>query len=158
VELIAPNETFWGVDLQLNKTIVELESLEKALNGEGIDRRLVREYRDAMDSIISIHGYVAAPANFRSAQLGRRGAVCLSSHKPDSTGRTVCLNVVADLHAGYIRQDSAAVEELAGTVEQLQQTPQAAQQVCLEPHRHRASSVTGSVSLVRPMSCSVRTG
>jgi hypothetical protein len=53
-ELIAPNETFWGVDLQLNKTIVELESLEKALKGEGIDRRLVREYRDAMDSIISI--------------------------------------------------------------------------------------------------------
>src|SRR5215470_8415833 len=54
VELIVPNERFWGVDLQLNKTIVELQNLEKALKGEEIDLPLVREYRDAMDSIISI--------------------------------------------------------------------------------------------------------
>jgi hypothetical protein len=63
VELIVPNETFWGVDLQLNKTI---------------------------------------------ANRIRRAS-------------SVCLNLVADLDAGHIRQDSGAIEEVAGTVQQLQQ-------------------------------------
>ena len=54
VELIIPNQTFWGVDLQVNKTIVELQNLEKALKTEEIDLGLVREYRDAMDHICSI--------------------------------------------------------------------------------------------------------
>src|SRR5215468_6223040 len=54
VELIVPSETFWGVDLQVNKTIVELQNLEKALKGEEIDLSLVRDYRDAMDYICNI--------------------------------------------------------------------------------------------------------
>src|SRR5262244_3442127 len=53
VELIVPSESFWGADLQVNKTIVELQTLEKALRGEEIDLRLVKEYRDAMDNMRS---------------------------------------------------------------------------------------------------------
>jgi hypothetical protein len=34
VELIVPSESFWGVDLQVNKAIVELQNLEKALQCE----------------------------------------------------------------------------------------------------------------------------
>jgi len=121
VELIAPNETFWGVDLHVNKTIVELEGLEKALKGEGIDVRLVREYRDAMDSIISITDTLrrlrtSAPRSSDDEEL----FASLAANRT-RRARTVCLNVVADLDAGYIRQDSTAVEELAGTVQQLQQ-------------------------------------
>jgi len=121
VELIAPNETFWGFDLQVNKTIVELESLEKALKGEGIDPRLVREYRDAIDSIIGITDTLRrlrtpSPRNSDYEEL-------LASLAANRIRRasSVCLNVVADLDAGHIRQDSGAVEELAGTVQQLQQ-------------------------------------
>jgi len=51
VELIVPNESFWGVDLQVNKAIVELQSLERALKCEDIDLDLVREYRNAVDHI-----------------------------------------------------------------------------------------------------------
>jgi len=121
VELIAPNETFWGVDLQLNKTIVELESLEKALKGEGIDRRLVREYREAVDCILSItdtlrHLRTSGPRSSDDEEL----FASLATNRIQRAG-AVCLNVIADLEAGHIRQSSAAVEELAGTVEQLQQ-------------------------------------
>ncbi len=121
VELIVPNETFWGVDLQVNKTVVELESLEKALKGEGIDRRLVREYRDAIDSIISITDTLR-----RLRSSGPRGSddeelfASLAANRIRRAS-SACLNVVADLDAGHIRQDSGAVEELAGTVQQLQQ-------------------------------------
>ena len=49
IELIAPNEDFWGVDLQVNKTLVELQNPEKSLRGEQIDLQLVQEYRYAID-------------------------------------------------------------------------------------------------------------
>ena len=54
VELITPNESFWGVDLQVNKTIIELQSLETALKSEDIDVHLMREYRSAVDNIRTI--------------------------------------------------------------------------------------------------------
>src|SRR5215469_11409448 len=54
VELIVSNESFWGVDLQVNKTIVELQNLEKTLKQEDIDLRLMREYRDTVEHIGSI--------------------------------------------------------------------------------------------------------
>ena len=54
VELITPNESFWGVDLQVNKTIIELQSLETALRSEDIDVHLMREYRSAVDNIRTI--------------------------------------------------------------------------------------------------------
>ena len=34
VELITPSESFWGVNLQVKKTSVELQKLEKALRSE----------------------------------------------------------------------------------------------------------------------------
>ncbi|MGH9496173.1 MAG: hypothetical protein ACRD3B_14335 [Candidatus Sulfotelmatobacter sp.] len=51
VELIVPNETFWGVDLQVKKTMVELQNLEKALECEDMDLTSVKEYRDAVEHI-----------------------------------------------------------------------------------------------------------
>src|SRR6202047_1440838 len=54
VELIVPNESFWGVDLQVNKAIVELQNLEKALQCEDIDLHLMREYHYAVDYIRAI--------------------------------------------------------------------------------------------------------
>ena len=51
VELIVPNESFWGVDLQVRKAILELDNLEKALRCEDMDIRLVKEYRDSVDHI-----------------------------------------------------------------------------------------------------------
>src|ERR1700675_1927799 len=58
VELIVPNEGFWGVNLQVKKTGVELQNLEKALQSEGIDLRLLKEYRDAVDYIRTASGAV----------------------------------------------------------------------------------------------------
>src|SRR5579862_3760136 len=51
VELITPSEIFWGVNLQVKKTSVELQKLEQSLRAEGIDLRLLNEYRDTVDYI-----------------------------------------------------------------------------------------------------------
>ena len=58
VELIVPNESFWGVNLQVERTSAELKKLEKAMQHEGIDLRLLKEYRDAVDYIRSAAGMV----------------------------------------------------------------------------------------------------
>src|ERR1700733_3786588 len=53
VELVVPSESFWGVNLQVERTSAELLKLEKAMQSEGIDLRLLHEYREAVDYIRS---------------------------------------------------------------------------------------------------------
>jgi hypothetical protein len=121
VELIVPNQTFWGVDLQVNKTIVELQNLEKALKGEEIDLRLVREYRDAMDYIYSITETLRRLRT--SKPHGSDDRELLSALAADRVRRatSACQGLIADLEAGLVRQDSASVEELEEAIQHLQQ-------------------------------------
>jgi hypothetical protein len=120
VELIVPNESFWGVDLQLNKTIVELQNLEKALKGEDIDLGLVREYRDAMDHICSITETLQRLRTSKPRASDDREVLPALAADRIRRATSVCLDVIADLDAGRIRQDSAHVEELVRAVHQLQ--------------------------------------
>jgi hypothetical protein len=54
VELVVPSEVFWGIDLQVNRTVVELQNLENALTAQDVDQRIVREYRTAVDKICGL--------------------------------------------------------------------------------------------------------
>ncbi len=51
VELIISSESFWGVNLQVKKASVELQKLEDSLRSEGIDLRVLNEFRDAVEYI-----------------------------------------------------------------------------------------------------------
>jgi methyl-accepting chemotaxis protein len=121
VELVVPSESFWGIDLQVNKTIVELQNLEKAFNDDNLDVRIVREYRDAMDYICKITDTLRRLRVSKNQSSDDREL--LSALAADRVRRaiSVCLDVTADLDAGRIGQNSARVEELAETVEDLQQ-------------------------------------
>jgi len=121
VELIVPNESFWGVDLQVNKAIVELQNLEKALKCEDIDLHLVREYRNAVDYIRTTTETVQRlrKRHFRASD----DSELLSVLATDRIRRAVnlCLEVVADLDAGHVRQESNSVHELQQALQHLQQ-------------------------------------
>ena len=121
VELVVPNESFWGVDLQVNKAIAELQNLEKALKCEDIDVRLVREYREAVDYI---RRTTETLQRLRKCQKqGSDDGEMLSVLATDRIRRTInlCLEVVADLDAGRLRPESKSVDELQGAVQHLQQ-------------------------------------
>ena len=121
VELIVPNESFWGVDLQVNKVAVELRNLEKALRCEDIDIHLMREYRDAVDYIRTT---TETLQRLRKSQLqGQDKDELLSVLAADRIRRTndLCLEVIADLDAGRVRPESKSVEELERAMQQLQQ-------------------------------------
>ncbi len=120
VELIVPSESFWGVDLQVNKTVVELQNLEKALKAEDIDLQLIREYRDAIEYV---RGTTETLRRIRTAKpRAPNDGELFSALAVDRVRRatSICLDVIADLDAGRIRQESKVVEELARATQQLQ--------------------------------------
>lgn len=51
VELLKPSETFWGVNFQLRKTSTQLASIEEAIKSGGVDPRILRDFRDAIDYV-----------------------------------------------------------------------------------------------------------
>jgi hypothetical protein len=119
VELIAPNESFWGADLQVEKTSLELQNLEKALQFEDVDLRLLKEYRDAVNAIRKAASTVQ---RLRECQL--RGVDDAELHVALAAERIrramdLCAEVVADLDAGRVTKASPDVTELARTLEYL---------------------------------------
>lgn len=119
IELIVPNASFWGVDLQVKKTIVELQNLEKLLQCEDIDLRLVKEYRDAVEYIRTA---AATLQQLRECQFGGLdGGEMLSALATDRIRRTInlCVEVAADLDAGRLKTKSKGVDELYRAIEDL---------------------------------------
>jgi hypothetical protein len=122
VELIVPNENFWGADLQVKKTIIELQNLDNALKQEQLDMRLVREYRDAMDHVC---GIAETLPRLRSAKP--RGTdddhglfSALAEHRV-RRAKSICVELIADVEAGRIQQGSSNLEELTAVIQRLQQ-------------------------------------
>jgi hypothetical protein len=121
VELIVPNESFWGVDLQVNKTAFELQNLETALRCEDIDVHLMREYRNAVDYIRTI---TETLQQLRKCQFrGLDNSELLSVLATDRVRRAsdLCLEVIADIGAGRIRQESKTLDELKRAMQHLQE-------------------------------------
>lgn len=119
VELISPSESFWGVDLQVKKTIVELETLEKALQGEDMDLRLVKEYRDAVDCIRNAAGTLQ---QLRENQFRKiDDSELLSILAATRIRRTInlCLDLSSDLDASRVKSDSENLGELYQAVDHL---------------------------------------
>ena len=51
VELLTPSETFWGPTFRLKMAIDSLLKLEEAIRSDGMDSRVLREFRDAVDHV-----------------------------------------------------------------------------------------------------------
>lgn len=119
VELIVPSESFWGVDLQVNKTIVELQNLAKALQSEDMDLALVREYREAVEYIRTT---TEALQQLRKRQSGANDVDLLSVLAKERIRRFIHLSmeVTADIDAGRLTRQSPSIAELQEKLENLQ--------------------------------------
>jgi hypothetical protein len=51
VELLTPSEAFWGVTFRLKMATDDLLKLEKDIRSGGMDARVLREFRDAIDYV-----------------------------------------------------------------------------------------------------------
>jgi hypothetical protein len=118
VELITPCESFWGVNLQVKKTSVELQKLENALRSEGIDLRVLNEFRDAVDYVRTAAVVVQ---QLREQQMhGREDgeiALLLTTERI-RRATNLCFEVVTDMDAGRVTADTKGVDELYRSLEQ----------------------------------------
>jgi ribosome-associated translation inhibitor RaiA len=118
VELIAPSESFWGVNLQVKKTSVELQKLENSLRSEGIDLRVLNEFRDAVDYIRTTAVVVQ---QLREQQMhGREDgeiALLLTAERI-RRATNLCLEVTADMDAGRITAITKGLDDLYRSLEQ----------------------------------------
>jgi hypothetical protein len=118
VELITPSDSFWGVNLQVKKTSVELQKLEKSLQAEGIDFRLLNEFRDTVDTLRTVS---LAVQQLREFQLkGRDESEIVSLLVADRVRRAtnLCHELVADIDAGKMSRETKEVDELFDSLEQ----------------------------------------
>ncbi len=118
VELITPSDSFWGVNLQVKKTSVELQKLEKSLQAEGIDFRLLNEFRDTVDTLRTT---ALAVQQLRELQLkGRDDSEIVSMLVADRVRRAtnLCHELVADIDAGKMSRETKEVDELFDSLEQ----------------------------------------
>jgi hypothetical protein len=117
VELITPSESFWGVNLQVKKTSVELQKLEKSLQAEGIDFRLLNEFRDTVDTLRTT---ALAVQQLREIQLkGRDAGEIVTMLVADRVRRAtnLCHELVADIDAGNLSSETKEVDELYDCLE-----------------------------------------
>jgi ribosome-associated translation inhibitor RaiA len=118
VELIVPSESFWGVNLQVKKAGVELQKLEDSLQSEGIDLRLLNEFRDAVDYIRTA---AAVVQQLREHQMHGRDdadAVLLLTAERIRRAANLCLEVVADVDTKRITAESKGLDDLYKALEQ----------------------------------------
>jgi hypothetical protein len=118
VELIVPSESFWGVNLQVKKASVELQKLEDSLRSEGIDLRLLNEFRDAVDYIRTAAVVVQ---QLREQQMHGRDdgeVMLLLTAERIRRAASLCLEVITDVDAGRVTADSKGVDELYRSLEQ----------------------------------------
>jgi len=118
IELITPSESFWGVNLQVKKASVELQKLEDSLRSEGIDLRLLNEFRDAVDYIRTAAVVVQ---QLREHQMHGRDdddVVVLVTSERIRRATNLCLEVIADADAGRVTPETKGLEELYRCLEQ----------------------------------------
>jgi hypothetical protein len=118
VELITPSESFWGVNLQVKKTHVELQKLEKSLQAEGIDFRLLSEFRDTVDTLRTTALAVQQLREYQLKGLDSGEVVSLLVAERVRRATNLCQELVADIDAGKVSSQTKEVDELYDSLEQ----------------------------------------
>jgi hypothetical protein len=155
IELVSPSETFWGVNLQMKKAGVELQRREKGLRSQGIDLRLLKEFRDAVDYMQAIAGSVQQ-ARDRQTTSDEDGVDSWLVGERIRRTMNLCLEVITDFEAGRITEDTKGVGELQELLDQASQRLRTLLPPKVSGHVARnvelASPETSSIGRRRPQS------
>jgi len=119
VELITPDEHFWGVDLQLRKTSIELDNLEKALQQQEIDLRLLKEYREAVEYIRTAATMVQRLRECQLQGSDSEGLLQALASERICRASTLCAEVTIDVDADRANGESIAGRKLYQAVQEL---------------------------------------
>jgi hypothetical protein len=119
IALVVPNEAFWGVNFQLRKTSADLAKIGHAIRSGGVDPRILREFREAVDYVRKAAWVVQ---EWQERQLQKHDPkTVLPLLTAERIRRATQLNqaIAADLAARELTSKTAGLEELFQAVESL---------------------------------------
>jgi hypothetical protein len=112
VELLPPNEAFWGLTFQLKRTTGELLKLEHGMKAGDIDPYVLREFRDAVDYIRKT---AWAVQEWQERQVQKRDTATLIPllvMERIRRGTQLYEALTADLKNHGIRPEASEIEDL----------------------------------------------
>ncbi len=121
VELTFPSETFWGLTFRLRKSSTDLLRIERDIKAGGIDPRVLREFRDAVDYVRKT---AWAVQEWQERQLRQRDAHTLLPLLTVERIRRVTqlsMALAEDLDAHDVTADTLGVTELYQALDRVHQ-------------------------------------
>ena len=119
VELLPPNEEFWGLTFQLRRTTGELLKLENGIKAGEIDPYVLREFRDAVDYIRKT---AWAVQEWQERQVQKRDTatvIPLLVAERIRRGTQLYEALTADLKSHAIRPEATEIADLFHAIEHL---------------------------------------
>jgi hypothetical protein len=121
VELLVPSEIFWGVNFQLRTTSAQLARIGEAIKAGGVEPRILREFRDAVDYVRKTAWAVQEWQERQLKQHDPQTVIPLITAERIRRVTQLIRAILADLAAREVSRDTAGTEELFRAVESLHQ-------------------------------------
>jgi len=119
VELLPPNEEFWGLTFQLRRTTGELLKLENGMKSGGIDPYVLREFRDSVDYIRKTAWAVQEWQERQAQNRDTATVIPLLVTERIRRGTQLYEALTADLKNHTIRPEAAEIRDLFYAIEHL---------------------------------------
>lgn len=121
VELLTPNEVFWGVNFQLRKTSDDLVKIEHAIKSGGVEPRILREFRDSVDYVRKTAWAVQEWQERRIRKHDPQTVLPLVTAERIRRATQLSKAIMTDLVAHQVTRETAGMEEFCQAVEGLHQ-------------------------------------
>jgi hypothetical protein len=117
IELLNPSETFWGVNFQLRKTSAQLAAIEDAIKAGGVDPRILRDFRDAVDYVRKTAWAVQEWQERQLKQHDPQTVVPLIISERLRRATQLSKAISADLMAGDVTRESPGLRDFFKAIE-----------------------------------------
>jgi len=121
IELFVPSETFWGMNFQLMKTTAGLLKLGQSLRPDGIDVRILKEFRRETDSIRRSAWAIEQSKQHHSQQHGLPEAVSLLRSEQIRCATRLCNELIIELEGEEVTFKTEGIAEFYRAVERAHQ-------------------------------------
>lgn len=121
VELLVPNEAFWGVNFQLRKTSAELVRIEQVIKSGGVEPRILREFRDAVDYVRKTAWAVQEWQERQLQKHDPQTVLPLLTAERIRRATELSKAIMSDLAASHVTRETTGIDEFSRTVENLHQ-------------------------------------
>jgi hypothetical protein len=121
VELVEASDSFWGVNFQLKKTSAQLAQIGEAMKTGGVEPRILREFRDAVDYVRKTAWAVQEWQERQLKQHDPQTVLPLITTERIRRVTQLSQAIMADLAAREVSRDTAGMEDLFRAIESLHQ-------------------------------------